>query len=220
MLSNILQRILSDKYKIITSCIGIIPVVIEWNQIIEDFWRYSSLIFFVLLVMALFLLYNHFFLNNISTDKVSKETLNTRRQRQTIIKKVLIYLTIATVSIITCSIIYIYKRPIHYVLIKNNISKEAADKVCARVNNMLNTQGLSDYRAVRRAKKRYPQKNDYLVSINGGYLSLKEASRTFEMLSKKLPGEREMELKSSNASPIRKLEYMGFYFSRIISTLK
>jgi hypothetical protein len=252
---GIVDKMLRDKYKIVTSCLGIIPVVIEWNQIIENFWRYSSVIFSVLILMGILLMYNHFFLHKARTEKnatttpvsmgvddgqlrksygnadgsasrqpgfeevqfTTKNDFDSRARRFRLFKSVFVYLLIATLSIMVSSIYYISKRPVHYVLIKNNVSKDEAAKVSQRVNSKLASQGVVGYQAVRRAKTRNPKEKDYMVSINGGYLSISEARRTFNLLSRSLPGERGIELRTSNASLYRKLEYLGFYFFRVIN---
>ncbi len=256
MLNNIPSKILKDKYKIVTSCLSIIPVVIEWNQIIENFWRYSNVIFFVLIFMGILLLYNHFYLQNPKSkinssdhpDSINNELSNGKIRHNTgtqsvsdaeifegtrmivkdnpdfqisiyrFFKSTFIYLLIATISIMVSSLYYINKRPIHYVLVKNNVTKDEAVRVSQKVNNKLRLQGVVGYQAVKRVKRQNPQKFDYMVSINGGYLSISDAKMTLKLMQKSLPGERGIELKTSNASLYRKLEYLGFYFFRFMSS--
>lgn len=214
-----------SKWHFFSVGIGVIPAIIDWYQIIQQIAVYWMLVVGVLLLLIIILLFTKSFQTDSTNAKanLADKSINVSIADQNVIEKVkhpnqkristllkitsFLFLTILMLTI--SSIFYLKYKPIYYIRIENKNTIEAADKLITSINKKLINSGLDEYSAVRRRRSVNNIENNYMVCINGGYLSEEEALRDLAYLKSILSNYKNTEVKGSvGTSFVRKIQYL------------
>jgi cell division protein FtsL len=127
--------------------------------------------------------------------------------------KITFGLVISTVLFVLISGIILYKSDVYYVVLRNNIQSEyEANELVRMSNEALRAKGIEDYKASRLYKGK--KANQYLVTINGGFLVEDDAERVKDMLiSNGFNNTVTPVVNRSSADFKRKLVYLNQLFS-------
>jgi len=127
--------------------------------------------------------------------------------------KITIGLVISSVILIMLSGIILFRSQVYYVVLRNHIQTEQeANDLVRMANQALQDKGIKNLKASRLYKGK--QANQYLVTINGGYLMESEAQDVRDLLlSNGFNQSITPEVKPSNAAFFRKLVYLNQLFS-------
>lgn len=214
-----------SKWHFFSFGIGAIPAIIDWYQIIQQIAAYWMVVVGVLLLLIILLLFSQSFQKDSNNTKanLADKAINVPIDDQSEIDKVklpnqkrigtllkitsFLFLTILMLTI--SSIFYLKYKPIYYIRIENKNTIEAADKLIISINKKLTNSGLNEYSAIRRRRSVNNIENNYMVCINGGYLSEEEALRDLANLKGVLSNYKNAEVKGSvGTSFVRKIQYL------------
>jgi hypothetical protein len=135
-----------------------------------------------------------------------------------ILWKIFILFFVFVLTLTITSSVYLKYKPIYYIRIENKNTKEEAQRLTESVNNDLNRNGVFELHAVVRRRSKSDIVNNYMVCINGGYLSKVEAMRDFEVIKDVLINRSKIELKQSTGTSFwRKIEYLKDHTNRRLS---
>lgn len=235
MFQKVLLGILKDRSTIIVTCIGLIPSMADWYEIVSHVTVYMNLIIIAILLMMLLLAYQQIFHRRSQTSStVSNDTavhsvepngsatvgtvqVPNRNVKGSFLFKTIKILVLGTTVLLVSSLVYVYTKTVFYIVVENNLTKTAAEKTVKRVNNQLLANEEQGFVAITRLKS--SKSNTYLVCINGGYLSFKEAQRDYDAVRKILSNEKRLELRGSNANIFRKIEYLKAHSQRVFTRI-
>jgi hypothetical protein len=124
-----------------------------------------------------------------------------------LISKVLFVSIVSMIIFIALSMVTLYLSDIHYVVLRNHIlDRNEAYDFTNMANEALTMEGLQEYRATCLKKG---DGENYMVTINGGFISEDQANRVLDKLKRiSEDGVINPELKTSNAQFLRKLKYL------------
>lgn len=222
-----LKPVWSSNLSIIAASFNAAFFVKDAMEYTKNVTRYLHYILFAIFVAVVLLVIRYFHKDSKETDihigdnNGDAKNVNSQELENTDginvfnhpIWKAAIGLVISSVVLVFISGIILYKSQVYYVVLRNNVQTEKeADNFVRMANQTIEQKGLKNLKAFRLYKGR--QSDQYLVTINGGYLIQSEAENVKNLLIKNgIKTSSNPEVRPSGAAFLRKLVYLNQLFS-------
>lgn len=238
-----IQDLLSDKLRILSFSFGIIPWIKDWEEILQGYFAYLLEISFAFGLLLIGLIAHYIFIKkrkthhdspsvkNISIDSSYTENYQnnskqfqriapvmnqTEKRSSSIFWRFLTILFISFVVFSTSSFIFLKNATVYYVKIGYYKSESQSNSRAIKINKTLNKYPEYNLKAVTKRRSTREQKLNYLLCINGGFISEKEARSVQQIATKIIPNINISIGESKNIPFIRKIQYLSGHVQRTI----
>lgn len=239
-----IQDLLSDKLKILSFSFGIIPWINDWEEIVQGYFAHLLKICLAFGVLFTGLVAHYIFIkkrvsqpeskpiNELSVDANSEPSnkigkIEYPQSLPEVIKKENIssrifwrFLSISFFSFLiftVSSFIFLRYAPVYYVKIGYYNTEIQSNNKAKKINKLFENYPEYNLRAMTKIRSSHKQSLNYLLCINGGFISEKEANSVKEIAEKIIPKANITIGGSSNIPLIRKIQYLRGHVKRVIS---
>lgn len=236
-----IRELLSDKLRILSFSFGIIPWIKDWEEILQGYFAYLFEICIAFALLFVGLIAHYIFIkkrkissesslesnksfdfiptgnqetNFIQFQKVSREAISTERRSNGIFWRFLTIVFISFLVFTSSSFIFLRNATVYYVKIGYYKSERQSNSKAVKINKIFDQYPEYNLKAMTKRRSSREQKLNYLLCINGGIISEKEAKTVKKIASKILPNVNLSIGGSKNIPLIRKIQYLSGHVKR------